>query len=535
MRRRASEATNEALSQSAKDSEHSVDEAHTGSSEAKDRESRAETAAAESERAHADAPPSNGAAASIEHAATDDESAVSVGTDEALEIDAAARGVASDLPDAAEAAEVDAAVRGEAQPTPDAPEQAQIGEAEQLATEPVAIEEQLSAAASSEPARAIDFDAAERFAASIRPSWADAPPISQPPANAIGAVDGAAHVIRHTAQTDVTAPLRKRRGSAYAILGASLVGVAGLLYLGILSSTVDHTSRRGLSAKDAEGRPHLLKPAPLPVETHTEPAQAPEPAQIAQQQQPPAAQPSDPNAGSRAPAEQATAVEPSADRPDTPELMEPRFAGETTEVAEGQPAAAVAAEPSPANEPTAPQVAAATQPPPPAAQPPAEPAPPAAQPPPAAAALAAAPNPPSKAQDRSSQPSAAPAPPALKALPGAPADRTKVLLSLAAYPPNTRLRVDGLIVVNPYRARVPKSSKHRIDAAAPGYASETHLMRIEADVQLMLSLKRDQAQDVKADPYAAQQRRSTTAAAAVASPSNPNRDRGAGFVAENPY
>jgi hypothetical protein len=113
------------------------------------------------------------------------------------------------------------------------------------------------------------------------------------------------------------------------------------------------------------------------------------------------------------------------------------------------------------------------------------------------------------------------------------ADRGKVLLSLAAYPPNTRLRLDGVLIGNPYRLKVPKSSKHRIDAAAPGFAPESHVLRMDADVELMMSLKREQARDVKADPYREQQRRSA-AASSVAAP-QPKRDRGAGFVAENPY
>jgi hypothetical protein len=50
---------------------------------------------------------------------------------------------------------------------------------------------------------------------------------------------------------------------------------------------------------------------------------------------------------------------------------------------------------------------------------------------------------------------------------------------------------------------------------------------MEADVELMISLKREPPRDVKADPYGDGARR----APAVA----PKRDRGAGFVAENPY
>ena len=591
--------TNEADSQSAQpanDFEHSVDEAQTGSSQAKDRDSHPEGVAAGAERARLTTQPGMAPAHGADHAdnanndsqvaAGEDESAVSSGTDEAAEIDAAARGVAQnteDLPNAAEAAELDAAVRGEAlsavapaapenraereeceepqlsepsaqavpvaqEPLPAAPaiesaQQPLAAAHDELAPdeEPPAAEPVIDATPREEPLaaapapaarrrRELDFEEAERFAANIRPSWADAPPISAPPPNAIGAVDGAARVIRSNTRTDLTTPLRKRRGSAYAILAASLLGVAGLLYLGISSSTVDH-SRRGLSAKDHESGPHVLKPAPEPVETAIQPAQTPEPTPP-EQPQLAAAQPSEPAAPepSVAPevAPPANTAEPGTD---TPELKEPSFAGEQPQA---EPAAVAAPEiAAPANEPAAPQLAAAPEQP--ASEP--QPATPAAEQAPApqpAAALAAAPRAPAEADEKIPQPSAA-APPALKPLPAGPNDRSKVELSLAAYPPNTKLRVDGVAVENPYRAKLPKSSKHRIDAAAPGYSPESHVMRMEADVQLMISLKREQARDVKADPYAAQQRRSTTAAAQVAPPAGPKRDRGAGFVAENPY
>lgn len=569
--------TNEAHSQSAQsgnDLEHSVDEANTGSSQAKDRDSHPEGAAAGPERARSTTQPGMAPANGTDHAdsanhatevaageageAGEDESAVNSGSDEAAEIDAAARRVAQnaeDAPNAAEAAELDAAVRGEAPATqeplaaapafepaaqqPLAAAQEVARRAEPPAAEPVLDPSPREApraeplAAASAPAarrqRDLDFEEAERFAANIRPSWADAPPISAPPPNAIGAVDGAARVIRSNTRTDLTTPLRKRRASAYAILTASLLGVAGLLYLGISSSTVEH-AQRGLSAKDHESSPHVLKPAPERVETAIQPAQTLEP--TPEQPQLAAAQPSEPTelAELTRPEPSSTPeVAPPANAPepgtDTPELKEPSFAGEQPQ---GEPAVMAAPEmAAPANEPAAPeQPAAELQPTAPAAQP--------AQAPQPGAALAAAPSAPA-ADPKAPQPSAA-TPPALKPLPAAgPVDRSKVQLSLAAYPPNTKLRVDGVLVENPYRARLPKSSKHRIDAAAPGYAPESHVMRMEADVQLMISLKRDQARDVKADPYAAQQRRSTTAAAQVATPAGPKRDRGAGFVAENPY
>jgi hypothetical protein len=565
--------TNEAHSQSAKDSEHSVDEAHTGSSPAKDRESHPESGAAGSERSRTTTQtglaPANGAEHPVEPAAGDeDESGVSSGSDEAAEIDAAARGVAQEAnggPDAVESAEVDAAVRGAASnpalvlsqpPAADEPaphEQVAppiAARSSELPTrEPLPTHrgsaQPAQQAAGPLPDRIIDLEAADRFAASIRPSWADAPAMIQPPPNAIGAVDGAARVIRHAARTDLATPLRKRRGSAFAILAGCLLAVGVVLYLGISSSTIDHSSQRGLSANDHVSGPHVLKPAPEPVETTVQPAREPQ----AAQPQPTAAEPTDPNQPSP-PSPEATGpaanpAEPERTAAETPELKEPSFAAEQPEAQ----AAAAAAPAAPVTEPA--QLGAAPAEPASTAQPTTEQQPstlPPAQPAAAAAAAEAAPSTqltappqpsaanaaaPAKPAEKPSQPSAA-APPALKPLPGGPVDRSKAFLSLAAYPPNTRLRLDGALVENPYRVKLPKLTKHRIDAAAPGYAPESHTLRIEADVELMISLKREQARDVKADPYAAPQRRSTTAAQGTA-PASAKHDRGAGFVAENPY
>jgi hypothetical protein len=522
------EVTNEAHSQSAKDSEHSVDEAQPGSQgPAKDRESdpqievevelpweasqpepAADTAlsdvalaTAENAELPAAASAQVGAAARAELAAAEnDASAISAGTDEAAEIGAAARGIIAPV----------AAVSGES---------AKRGEPLTAAGPVGPIE----------PARALDFAEADRFAASIRPSWSDAPPVpvvSRPPVQVRGAAAASgARVIRHNTRTDLNVPLRKRRGSAYAILGASLLGVFGLLYLGVTSSTLDKDSRaRGLSAQRAKSK------SAEPSETSVQAAQRAEPAPSAQPEpQPSAAQPSAPvPTGEPAPeAIEPPVGEPELKQPD-PVAEEPRDPGAAL-AAPGEPSAAQ----EPAPEPAAPQVAAAAEPP--IAAPPPAAAAVNAQPQAAAAALAAAPSSPAaSANEKAPQPSAAAAPAvaAQKVEPVRAADQGKVLLNLAAYPPNTRLRLDGVLVGNPYRVRVPKSSKHRIDAAAPGYAPESHVLRMDADVQLMMSLKRDQVKDVKADPYRDQRR--NTAAASVGAPAQ-KRDRGAGFVAENPY
>ena len=101
------------------------------------------------------------------------------------------------------------------------------------------------------------------------------------------------------------------------------------------------------------------------------------------------------------------------------------------------------------------------------------------------------------------------------------------MLSLAAFPPNAQLRIDGGVVENPFRMRLARTTKHRIEARAPGFAPETHVVQMDADVQLMISLKRDAIRDVKPDPY-------KDARHSAANGPAPAR-RGAGFVSENPY
>lgn len=461
--------------------------------------------------------------------AAEDESAIASGSAEAAAIDAIALGTEAEEPtaasDEAEAAEVDAAVRGETKP-----------EAEPLP-------------AAAAPAAPIDFDEADRFAASIRPSWAEVSPISsQPPADAIGAVDGATRVIRHTARLEVL-PLRKRRASAYAILLASLVGVGALLYFGISNTTVDRVARRGLTASDAEQGPHILMPAPEPTATETKL----EPAQTAELEgpRPRLAAPSEPEAvvAQNEPEAQLAPPQPGESAPELDQPQEAEnTAAEKTELAAVAPQAAAPEAAAPqaaaptevrAPEPVQPQAAEAPTPAPLAAAPSHEAAVAAndraqeAAPVTAAAApLAAAPVPPAPKPAALPQPTAA-ASAALKPLPGAAKDNPKALLSLAAYPPNTRLKIDGMIVENPYRASLPKYGKHRIEAAAPGFVPETHVLRMEADAQLMISLKRETGSDIKSDPYQAEQPR--RAATTVASPTPQKRDRGAGFVSENPY
>jgi hypothetical protein len=541
--------TTEAHSQSAKDSEHSVDEAQT-SSGARANERQSEPAAA------AEATPGDDQARSHEPhvnvAAHSDEGAITPGRLEAAALNAAARGVE----------EAQAAAQNRAEPL--------------TAANPPAREE-----------RQLDFAEADRYAASIRPSWADAEPPVVQPVHAIGASDGVARVIRHNTRIDLNPPLRKRRGSAYAILGASLLGVAGLLYLGISSSTLDHGRHpRAHELKPAKSAPVNAAPvepettvhaAQAPAEANPQPALPSEPA-LAAGEPPNAAAPApvalaaetqaqEGTANTEAPAQLAAApstvaqLEPQAQpeplaaaahavepavQPAQPTAAQPGNATQASATAEANAAApnaapqAIAAAPNAALQANAGPHTAQLQ----AADPPQAAAAPRANAAAHATQLQAA------AAPRATQaPAPAPAPqpaapklatsevPELKDLqpsaaapaPAGAAGRGKVLLDLGAYPPNTHLHVDGVLVGNPYRMRVPKSSKHRIDAAAPGFEPETHVVRMEADVQLMISLKREPPRDVKADPYSEATRRTPAGVAA------PKRDRGAGFVAENPY
>lgn len=421
----------------------------------------------------------------------------------------------------------------------------------------------------SEPERELDVEEAERFAASIRPSWAEAPVVvpSVPPPNALSAAAGSTvRVVRHNTRTDLTTPkVRKRRGASYAILGASLLGVCGVLYLGVASTRLKpgaaDTART--DSRSLETRVHAAqRPAAAPVAKVESPAAAAAPLVAAQVEAPaaehmPAAQVDQVDQAQQAPetvAGEAPPVEPSAAVAEAPHAAEPSAAlppPVLDPVAAAEPAPEAPATPTPEATPTPQPVAPAAAPlalaapAQTAAAAPAAPAQPAAtstaapaqpvmaQPAPAPAAQTAAAAPATTAQPAAAAPTPAPQLAAAepKVEPARAAERPKqVLLSLQAYPPNTRLILDGAQIDNPFRGRLPRASKHRIQAAAPGFAPETHVLRMDADVQLMLSLKRDQVRDVKGDPYR-DQRRSAQAEPAR----NRERDRGAGFVSDNPY
>jgi hypothetical protein len=131
----------------------------------------------------------------------------------------------------------------------------------------------------------------------------------------------------------------------------------------------------------------------------------------------------------------------------------------------------------------------------------------------------------------------------------APERPKQVIVDIAAYPPNTQIWLDGAAIKNPLRVRLPRMSRHRIDARAPGYMAEVHQLRLEADVQLMIKLKRDPriaaaqakraaaAAQAAAPPASAARKpaASAPAPARAASRPAPAKPRGAGFVSDNPY
>ncbi len=420
----------------------------------------------------------------------------------------------------------------------------------QGAAEPSSVPAAAPEAGSQQPmaaaeARAIkselDFDEAERFAASFRPSWEpdDIPAApAVPPAPIVGAKDGVARVIRHSTRSDLQPPkLRKHRGASYAILAASLVGVAALVYLGIASSMVRPGAEiaalapekkkdkdRDEAARDetrfAAARNPEPAPTPAPVAVMEAPAApqptASEPLAAAEPGEPPleANEPAMADPAMADPAMAGPAAPPAAE---ATAAAEPAAAAQPTAQAAPTPEATQAA-PTTTTEPPQPELARAPQPTPEVAAP----------------AVGAVPAPAAKTPEPPVAPKPAPQP--LAAAPQqaerAPEAPKHVLLSLAAHPPNTRLKLDGAPIQNPFRARLPRSSRHRIEAQAPGYAPEVQTVRLENDVQLMISLKREREEPppVKPDPYPDARR----SAATQPGPGHA-RDRGPGFVSDNPY
>ncbi|MET0390614.1 MAG: hypothetical protein ABW321_31875, partial [Polyangiales bacterium] len=145
---------------------------------------------------------------------------------------------------------------------------------------------------------------------------------------------------------------------------------------------------------------------------------------------------------------------------------------------------------------------------------PAEPA--VARPAAAPAQLAAAPSESARAPlVAAAEPPAPPRPRAEAPAPAAPAP----LLAVRALPEGARLWLDGQSMANPFDVRLPRGSKHKIEARSEGYEASAQTVRIESDAKLTITLRRvlpPPAPHVEVKPLGSQA-------------------RGAGFVTTNPY
>jgi hypothetical protein len=420
-----------------------------------------------------------------------------------------------------------------------------------------------------EPDWEIDPVLADRFASEFRPSWAplsgaadaEIPAVPRltipPPAGASVRPERIPREMRttrsvtSTREEAVTVPGRRMKRRAAALTVLSIASFVALTYWGVSSATKPGFQTEISSATRSAEPPHAAQPVTTPDPQLAAAAAAPAPTKP-----------------SELVADRPTPTPIAAD-----ETQAPSAAAEASAAAaEAQPVpeaavAAAAAEPTPAttaasaepNKPSAPEkVAAAT--------------PPAAAPPAAAAPAAAAPN----AATAAAQPAAKPAttalavtataakaasptaphesaahavaaPPLAAAVvkkpepppqPQAPFRVRNPLLVVRALPEGVvRLWLDGQRMANPFDVRLPRDSKHKIEARAEGYETSSQTVRIEADAKLTFALRR------VAPPAPAHAAATpATPAHAATNPALENgaktadkRRHGAGFVTTNPY
>jgi hypothetical protein len=205
----------------------------------------------------------------------------------------------------------------------------------------------------------------------------------------------------------------------------------------------------------------------------------------------------------------------------------------TATAAQLAPEAAATAEPTPtasAAEPSttlAPEKIAAAKPtpvvPPSAAQPAPKPATPAPAAPPLAAAIVKKPEPTPQPTNDARQ---------------APFRVRNPLLVVRALPEGVvRLWLDGQRMANPFDVRLPRDSKHKIEARAEGYETSSQTVRIEADAKLTFALRRvaPPALAHAAASSAAPARGAANTALESSAKTADKRHHGAGFVTTNPY
>jgi hypothetical protein len=417
------------------------------------------------------------------------------------------------------------------------------------------------AAVSSEPPDSdweIDPVLADRFASEFRPSWAPlsggaaveipvvAPRLTVPPPAGVTVRperiprDMRTSRVTSTREEVVTVPGRhmKRRAATLAML--SIASFVALAYWGVSSATKPGFQTEISSATHGAAPPHAAETVTAPDPQHA--AEAATPAPTRSSDLVVADRPTPTPIAADETQTPSAAAEPSA--PPAPEAAAvAAAAAETapaTTSASAQPSTTSAADNVAAAKPT-------TAVPPSAATAIAQPAPKPATPALAVAAKTATPTAPHESTVR-----AAAAPPLAAAVvkkpeptpqpsndaPQTPFRVRNPLLVVRALPEGVvRLWLDGQRMANPFDVRLPRDSKHKIEARAEGYETSSQTVRIEADAKLTFALRRVAP---PAPAHAAASSATPTHAAASSALENgaktaDKRRHGAGFVTTNPY
>jgi hypothetical protein len=102
------------------------------------------------------------------------------------------------------------------------------------------------------------------------------------------------------------------------------------------------------------------------------------------------------------------------------------------------------------------------------------------------------------------------------------------LLVVHGVPDNVRLWLDGQRMANPFDIRLPRGTKHRIEARADGYETSAQTVRIESDAKLTIAVRRSPPVRVRGVAAPPPSRSEPT------KPVDKHR-RGVGFVSVSPY
>jgi hypothetical protein len=379
----------------------------------------------------------------------------------------------------------------------------------------------------------LDADEADRFALAFRPSWAPlettAVRHSAVPASKPLPIDHSVVAIPTTISRDepLTVPVRRMKRRAAAWTSLSVASFIALAYWGVSSSSKP-THHTHISA--AKHAPSPTPPAVPPVPTReVEPTAAiPSAATTTTAALPPSA------AIANVPA---AASPPPAAVEDVPAAVPPPPA------AEDVPAAVAAAETEAVQTPAA-RVA--------------EPASKAIVSAPASIAVhpknAVPTDEPTRARPEATVSAAAmtasstpkqAATPAVNAKPASdsalvrdepgPLHTHKPLLVVRAMPDGARLWLDGQRMANPFDVRLPRSSKHRVEARADGYETTSQQVRLDSDAKLSITLRRTPQHASRASLPTPLRSASNATPAQRPRETAVKRHRGAGFVSVSPY